>query len=683
MVNEERRRRGIVLVDGAEVKAQQVANQIALAKAVEKHQIHRIFTFHSSIRSAASFTATGPEGVRSQDRKRGELRNEYRKQLEEIGFLWDANERNESHWQTMFAELRTFKERHGHSRVTEDYSKKLANWTKRQRKDWKKGRLTDERKKLLDTVEFMWDSGDEANDSWEQMFALLARYKSQFGSCRVPDSRRQKSNLGRWVRSQRQARRKGRLREDRIKRLSQIGFAWQPYDSNWETMLVALKAYHQKHRNCNVPKDWPENPGLSKWVRRQRALKNKQKLRDDRVQTLSALGFVWIGFDWSLAPARAVSPRESWEAMLDQLTQFHAEHRHARVPQNHAPNKKLAWWVSTQRRNLRIGKLTPSQIAQLDQLGFDWSPTGSKAYDEQWRAMFDALQNYRKQNGHCRVPRSYPENPILARWVATQRRLKKRRHMRPERLSALEQIGFDSTILPESSLTLTEAWDAMFEVLKEYKTTHGDCLVPQRWRENRKLAEWVSKQRIQHNKGRLDAERERRLKELGFEWDPVTAKWEEWFAQLLEFKRSQGHTNVPQRAKQYLQLANWVRNQRRDKKMNRPIMKERAKRLDEIGFSWKLVEPQGWEQMFAALVEYKRAHGDCNVPQSWRENKRLGKWVNTQRTHYKRGKLHPDRQRQLESIGFVWNAAATRRSTSLSSVSNSQLTVLPLPSVQN
>jgi hypothetical protein len=84
-------------------------------------------------------------------------------------------------------------------------------------------------------------------------------------------------------------------------------------------------------------------------------------------------------------------------------------------------------------------------------------------------------------------------------------------------------------------------------------------------------------------------------------------------------------------------------------------MAERAKRLDEIGFIWVLIEPMAWEKMFAALVEYKKVHNHCNVPQKAGEYKRLGKWVNTQRTHYYRGKMKPDRQRQLESIGFVWN----------------------------
>lgn len=89
--------------------------------------------------------------------------------------------------------------------------------------------------------------------------------------------------------------------------------------------------------------------------------------------------------------------------------------------------------------------------------------------------------------------------------------------------------------------------------------------------------------------------------------------------------------------------------------MGCPIMAKRAERLDEIGFAWLLVEPNSWESVFDRLVEYKRVHGNCDVPQHYPKDKRLGKWVNTQRTTFKRGKIQPDRKRQLDSIGFVWN----------------------------
>jgi hypothetical protein len=210
------------------------------------------------------------------------------------------------------------------------------------------------------------------------------------------------------------------------------------------------------------------------------------------------------------------------------------------------------------------------------------------------------------------------------------------------------------------SPTAAQIWETRFQELQQYKQTQGNCLVPQSWKGNRRLADWVSEQRVANNKGLLDMERYRQLEELGFDWDPNNNHWEKYFRQLVEFKQEHAHTNVPQRSGKYRELGTWVRNQRAAKRYKRPIMAERAKRLDEIGFMWTLVETVSWKDMFASLVEFKKVHGHCNVPQKSREHKsleqkRLGKWVNSQRTANTRGKLNPARKQQLDSIGFVWN----------------------------
>ena len=51
---------------------------------------------------------------------------------------------------------------------------------------------------------------------------------------------------------------------------------------------------------------------------------------------------------------------------------------------------------------------------------------------------------------------------------------------------------------------------------------------------------------------------------------------------------------------------------------------------------------------------YKEEHGDCNVPQSYESNKKLGRWVGTQRTYHKNGELCQERTDLLEEIGFRW-----------------------------
>ncbi|MGI8966077.1 MAG: helicase associated domain-containing protein, partial [Limisphaerales bacterium] len=282
-------------------------------------------------------------------------------------------------------------------------------------------------------------------------------------------------------------------------------------------------------------------------------------------------------------------------------------------------------------------------------------------YDANWERMLAMLAEFAREHDHCRVPSKWKDNLPLAKWVEGQRRKKKAARLLPHRIAALEKLGFEwrvSTYDPQPRV-----WNEMFERLKKYKELHGDCIVPQRYREDRQLAGWVSEQRMANNRGELTSERVQLLTDLGFDWNPIVTKWDEMFATLVEYKKQHGDVNVPQKSREYPKLAAWVAKQRYDKKKNKPISPPRARRLDELGFVWAFKDPFSWEHMFALLVDYKKNHSHCNVPQNWRENKQLGKWVNTQRTHYKRGKLSPDRQRQLEGLGFVWSMLPTRDAT--------------------
>lgn len=269
--------------------------------------------------------------------------------------------------------------------------------------------------------------------------------------------------------------------------------------------------------------------------------------------------------------------------------------------------------------------------------------------------MFIRLLKYREAVGDCRVPDRWTGDKQLASWVKTQRSMRLKGKLLPDRIVKLESVGFDWKPSLDVGLRIDSAWRRMFVRLVEYRKQFGNTLVPQGWKSDTSLADWVTGQRIANNSGRLSLERREKLNEAGFDWDPIATRWEEMFQHLIKFRDEWGHTNVPQGKPDLKELSTWVRNQRKAKSENQPIMVERAKRLDEIGFVWRVVQRDAWENDFEALVAFKREHGHCKVPQKGDQFRRLGKWVNTQRTFHKRGTLKPDRFQKLQEIGFVWN----------------------------
>ena len=103
----------------------------------------------------------------------------------------------------------------------------------------------------------------------------------------------------------------------------------------------------------------------------------------------------------------------------------------------------------------------------------------------------------------------------------------------------------------------------MYARLVAYKAQHGDCNVPQEWKQDRPLADWVSHQRKFKTKGHLPPERIQRLEALGFDWDPLTAQWEEMYARLVAYKAQHGDCTVPYEWKQDRPLGRWVGDQRK------------------------------------------------------------------------------------------------------------------------
>ena len=76
------------------------------------------------------------------------------------------------------------------------------------------------------------------------------------------------------------------------------------------------------------------------------------------------------------------------------------------------------------------------------------------------------------------------------------------------------------------------AWEDRLSELADYRKIHGHCNVPQRYKENLKLATWATTQRRQYGlqqEGKpsyMTPSRIKALESLGFEWDMYAAAWD-------------------------------------------------------------------------------------------------------------------------------------------------------------
>ncbi|KAL3916799.1 MAG: hypothetical protein SGILL_005016 [Bacillariaceae sp.] len=142
-----------------------------------------------------------------------------------------------------------------------------------------------------------------------------------------------------------------------------------------------------------------------------------------------------------------------------------------------------------------------------------------------------------------------------------------------------------------------EIWSEKFEELCIFRRQQGHCHVPHHYTENQGLAQWVKRQRYQY-KLRLDGkrstlsdERVRLLNKISFIWSSHDAVWEERLQDLMLFKQIHGHCMVPSNFEPNVQLAIWIKRQRRQykkytAKQASSMTPERIARLEAIGFVW-------------------------------------------------------------------------------------------------
>ncbi len=194
---------------------------------------------------------------------------------------------------------------------------------------------------------------------------------------------------------------------------------------------------------------------------------------------------------------------------------------------------------------------------------------------------------------------------------------------------------------------VTCGWQESFVALEQFRAREGHCNVPRDKVDGAtKLGRWTRAQRTKQDK--LSANRRRLLDAIGFIWNLRDCAWEEGYSRLLQFRRREGHSCVPQHhIEGSFRLGQWVNLQRtRQKKLHT----ERKRRLDSVGFVW---DPRQafWEDMFARLKDYKINHGDCNVSSN-NADKLLACWVHHQRS--KKYRLSEDRRDRLTCLGFIW-----------------------------
>jgi hypothetical protein len=348
--------------------------------------------------------------------------------------------------------------------------------------------------------------------------------------------------------------------------------------SDWDSWFGKLKAYRDRTGNFHVMSHRGEDSDLGKWANHQSFLNKAGRLNPERFQRLNE-----IEFPWNRQSAKRL---ETWMKRYHELEIYFQDNGDSEIPATHA-NTKLANWVVIQRQRLgkaigTLGKnyelpLTKDQVAMLDKLDFKWKP-----HSDKWEERFDLLLRFKKQHGHCEVGQVEGGESELAQWVSEQRSRNSAGELKVERKAKLDSIDF-----PWAAKSNDEKWQEMYEQLKKYHADHGDADVPSHWKQNPKLASWVSEQRQRRKQGQMSDENVRSLDLLVFTWKSRdVGTWEDRLAEVAAFKAKHGHCEIPRNYSDSPKLGNFVNNMRSQRNSGK-LAPDRIAKLEAHGFVWK------------------------------------------------------------------------------------------------
>ena len=388
----------------------------------------------------------------------------------------------------------------------------LGRWLERQVNIRNEGRLDESRERLLENLGVQWRPQKERRfDHWIE---LLKEYKKEHGDVNpgIRYKTRDGENLGNWCSNMRMRYRTNKMPEERIKRLEEIGFQWQVFESQWEDGYKHAEEFFLKHGNLEVSKRYVSEDGfrLGLWIYTQRRVYQKKVrgiLDESQIERLEKLNITWHN-----------NRAKEFEVYVEAYRKYKKENLSGLVPYDYVTkdNVGLGRWVLRMRRAAREGQMSDKQIKMLDEVGFIWNN-----YDDAWMNNYKIAKEYYDEHHHLSIPSQYlkKHGHRLSGWLRNQKaKYDKPNHggLSDEQVMLLEEIHIE---LRTRSDTL---WMKGYAALQKYVKENGTTYIPNSYdtEDGIHLGKWVSRMKTNYWNRTISKTQMELLNKLKMDWRP-------------------------------------------------------------------------------------------------------------------------------------------------------------------
>jgi hypothetical protein len=350
---------------------------------------------------------------------------------------------DKSLFESDFQKLIDYKAKNGHVNVP-TMGTYLGRKVNKFRINYRKGILSQERIDRLTSIGLQFTF--EELKTWDERFLELKNYYELHNTKQVISAI--DLALYSWERRQRQTYAKGKLEQEQVNKLNQIGFDWtyrivRETKDKWDVRFEIFKHFWKNNQTLEIPESHPDYEILKLFVKDLKYNFGRNRLNDGRLNQLKE-----IDFDFNLLPTSETKEKQ-WDSFYERLKALYAIKGNLLIPKSDEfldmPN-----WIKAQRRTKMLGSLSETKEGLLNEIEFPWTGKiqANKESEEdkisneiRWNESYSELKKYYFEHNTCLVPFT-EEYKSLRLWTITQRKNGKNNLLSEERRKLLDEINF-------------------------------------------------------------------------------------------------------------------------------------------------------------------------------------------------------------------------------------------------
>ena len=273
----------------------------------------------------------------------------------------------------------------------------------------------------------------------------------------------------------------------------------------WKNMYNVAKKYYDKNGDLLVPSKYvsDDNIKLGYWITRQRKDYRANTLSKERIVLLEKIGMVWSIYD-----AQWI---ESYNAALE----YYRDKGNLLVPLRYKTidNRKLGLWISVQRKNYKLNKISSDRIEMLEQIGMVWD-----VIEFEWESMYEIAGQYFDENHNLSISSTTftYQDVSLGSWVVTQRKNYSEGRLTDKQINLLNKIGMEWVY----SNNPDYVWDKNYNKVLDFYNRYKHLYIPIGYvtEEGVRLGVWLYDRKYEYEHNELSEDRRKKLDKLDKTW---------------------------------------------------------------------------------------------------------------------------------------------------------------------